>query len=382
METRQIEDSEELFIVLNTLLTEFHKNSENGKKVFFPPESFILPDEKITETDKKKLLVFKTGEKISNFSFDMQEIETSTNEALRLLGVTLYTLVTGQSELSHESFILDGYKPLNTKLWPALSLLLMGIAPDPDDLKELFKLIDTSWMKTSEKISENPKPFVPEVKDVFEELSQDHGMRVISHNDVMNTWGNIFSTDGEVKFPPQVARLRYNRETIDKVIEGNKNGDQWMLVYYSGQNPLKMNQKCLSDTSKFPQLRGASFWSKTKELAWVAKTNIEAGYYFVNFRKNFSNKRWEEQEELIKGLGPNFERCHEFIVTEAVLSNFCLHNGEKLLEDWYHWGQELTSSNCRVGVGHFIPAGFEISEGKPNRSTVILGVVTSLKHDF
>lgn len=295
---------------------------------------------------------------------------------MRLLGVTLYHLVTGKSEHTHESYLLDGYKrSLDSGLWPTIAFLLKGEAKEPEEVEKMIESVDPDDIKAN--IQPIPTVNVVTTKnrtadDVIRELASER-IKIIGHEPVANMWGIVVPGD---------IQIRYNEASLRESIEANANGEQWALGYYSGQNPRQMRQKIGVNSSSQPFFYNNDWWQKNQEDFWATKTNIEPGYYLLNFNGKFADKNWDTQERLIGELGPVYKRCHEFVVSETVLSNFRIHNNEKLLENWYHWGEEFVSDRDRVAVGGFDSRGFNVRNGTPSDSNGILRVVVARKFDF
>jgi hypothetical protein len=127
-------DQQELLLVFRVLLADLKKKLETGTAAVYPPFKFVLPEKRIEYKEIKKYLVLKTGETKINFSYEAEETGFNQVEAIRRLAVTLYHLVKGQSEFSHECYSLDGYlEPLDSELWPTIKAMLN---------KELFSLTD------------------------------------------------------------------------------------------------------------------------------------------------------------------------------------------------------------------------------------------------
>jgi len=370
---RLIANDEELLVVFKVLLSELKERIKGGKFIIFLPWKFVLPEEKIEIKDKKKYFVKKTGKKIINFSFEAEEADVEATEAMRLLGVTLYHLVTGKSEHTHESYLLDGYKrPLDLGLWPTIAFLLKGEAKEPEEVEKMIESVDPDDIKAN--IQPIPTVNVVTSKsrtadDIIRELANER-IKIIGHEPVANMWGIVVPGD---------IQIRYSEASLRESIEANAKGEQWALGYYSGQNPRQMRQKIGTGSTCF---YNNDWWLANKEDFWATKTNIEPGYYLLNFNGKFADKNWDTQERLIGELGPVYKRCHEFVVSETVLSNYRIHNSERLLENWYHWGEEFDSDRYCVAVGYFDSSGFYVNDDTPSYSNGILRVVVARKFDF
>ncbi|MBI3684809.1 hypothetical protein HY250_00145 [Candidatus Azambacteria bacterium] len=126
-------DEKELIAVAKVLLNECAKGAQKGEYVSFPPNRIEI----------------HRGRKIR---FEAKNGVPDLRESFRRLGVTLYHLASGESEYCKESFRIDGYaqKPLQTKLWPVMSLLLSGNACSIVQVEREFNEA-TSWAKEAQK---------------------------------------------------------------------------------------------------------------------------------------------------------------------------------------------------------------------------------------
>jgi len=181
MNTRPITSDEELLTVFKVLLAELKARMKDGKFIIFPPWKFILPEDKIEEIkDKKK----KTEKRTVNFSFGSEEANIEAGEALRLLGVTLYHLAVGRSELTDESFLLDGYRrSLNSGLWPVILTLLKKEEQDIEKIEEMIEKIDLSEVKPNIQSTNsmvNPRPI-----NATPPIQQTDYLRLISGNELL-----------------------------------------------------------------------------------------------------------------------------------------------------------------------------------------------------
>jgi hypothetical protein len=369
---RLITNDKELLVVAKVLFLTLKENAQSGKFVIFLPWKFVLPEAEIKFNGKKKNWLKPAEESTANFSFEAEVAAISQTEALRLLGVILYHLVSGKSEYTHESYLLDGYRRiLNSDLWPIISSLVKSEVETFDQVETALESINPDELKN--KINTPPadktKDKVKQVSDTIRELAKEN-FKVIGHEAVANAWDLPVPTD---------VQIRYSEASLREAIAANANGEQWTLVYYSGQNPRQMRDKIGVGSSSFYD---NDWWLKDKENFWATKTDIEPGYYLLNFKGQFADKTWDVQEELINKLGSAYERAHEFVVKEAVLSNFRINHGERLLENWYHWGKEIDSGRYRVDVGYFGSDGFFVGYGTPSSSNDLLRVVVARKFDF
>lgn len=345
MSERLIGTDEELMAVLRVLLSEYRERTKAGQAVIFLPWKFVLAREKIEVKDRQKSLMKKTGEKVINFSFEGEEADIDAEESLRMLGVTLYHLVTGKSELTHESFLLDGYRrSVNSSLWPIVQLLLGKKEQDIDKIEAMIDAIGPEEMKADIEPSHVTTPAgtsrAKSVDDITRWLASE-GVRIIDHEDAANFWGMVVS---------QELRIRYREETLREAIQANRNGERWALAYYSGLSLRQMRDKKGVSQSSQPCFWNTDWWVQGREDSWATR-NLEPGYYLLNFKGKFANKQWAVQENMISALGAMYERAHETIVSETVISNFGIHGGERLMESWDHWGKETDQGSMSSPLG-------------------------------
>jgi hypothetical protein len=377
MNARLIASDEELLITFGVLFAALKEGFKNGKSLVFPPGKFVLPEEMIEVKDKKNFLMEETEQRPVNFSFETEDANIDRGEALRLLGVTLYHLVAGKSELTHESFLLDGYRhPINSSLWPVIAILLNGKEKDVERIQKLVNEIKPDDIKSDIQPLQSASNLiagkVKAVDDIIRELANEK-IKIIGHKPVAKFWGVAV---------PKDIQIRYNEETLRESIQANQNGEQWALVYYTGQSLRQMREKRGINRNNQPCFYNKNWWLENVENFWANKT-LEPGFYLLNYNGKFANKTWMDQEGLITELGPMYERAHEVVVAETILSNFNIHNGECLLEDWYHWGKEETGSHgdCVI-IGRFDSNGLDVSYWSPGDLRSPLRVVLSRKFDF
>ena len=377
--TRLITSDTEFLTVSGALLVDLKENIGQGKMVVFSPSTFVLPEEKEAETkDEKKLLIMKTGKTIRNFSFETEERQISEQEALRQLGVTLYHLATGRSEHTHECFLLDGYRrPLNSALWPTIDLILKGEIKDAVTVEQMLKELNPDDLQPDIQppaVTVGATGKTTSAENIIRDLS-GQPLKIIGHEGAANFWSLPV---------PQGIVIRYNEASIREAVEMNRSGsEQWALAYYSGQSIRQMRAKLGTDKSRQPCFYDQDWYMQNKEDFWADK-NLEPGYYLLNYNGKFASTKWNDQESQIAStFGVQHERCHEFIVGETILTNFNVNGGERLLENWYHWGKESDSDGNRVGVGGLGSGGLSgVRRCSPGDSDSHLRVVVLRKFDF
>lgn len=159
---------------------------------------------------------------------------------------------------------------------------------------------------------------------------------------------------GEVELP-----IRYSEDTLRACAKENaEQGTDWRLVYLRGNSLRQERERVGTNHKRQPCFYDNTWWLGDKEDDWATE-RFESGYYLIDFRGRFGRTSWQNQEESIQALGPEFIRAHEAMVTEASLRIFEAI-GERLLPNWYHWGRFLDSYGCRVSVGSFGSGGWVV----------------------
>lgn len=158
--------------------------------------------------------------------------------------------------------------------------------------------------------------------------------------------------------------IRYCDETLRQCAEENTHqGTNWRLVYVHGFSLRQQRDQIGTDRTHQPCFYNNDWWLKESENNW-ANFKPEAGYYLIDFNGRFGSIAWKKQEKRIAELGDRFERVHETVIAETVFSIFKTI-GERLLENWYHWGVSLDSGGLRVAVGLFARGGLDVSFYRP-----------------
>lgn len=352
-------DPKNLLAVCQGILKEFKSYAKQDKTAVFVPKNL------------------QAGEGSYDYKIEVRNIEIE--EGLRLLGATFYHFIAGRSEYNHESFLLDGYRrPLESPFWPGIEALLKKEVWSAEKAEEIFASLnpaDLEQPSVAGKKYELPSVVVlakpKSAGDVIRELMGEK-IKIISHEEVAKLWSVA---------APKDIRIRYSEETLKEVIKANKWGEDWRLCYYSGQSLRQMREKLGTDNSSQPCFYNNDYWLDSRQDYW-ANIGVESGYYLLNFKGKFDGENWDVQERLISELGPVYERCHENIVVEAILSNYRVNNGERLLEDWCHLGKELDSARFRVKVGYFkVKRGFGVYDIAPVKPEFVRVVILK-KFDF
>lgn len=163
---------------------------------------------------------------------------------------------------------------------------------------------------------------------------------------------------------PATAPIRYSSETLQMCAHENReNGTDWRLVYIHGFSLREQRERIGTNRNHQPCFYNNDWWLREPENEW-ANHKPEAGYYLVDFSGRFGSTAWKKQEKKIADLSDRFERAHETIVAEAVFSIFKA-TGERLLENWYHWGKSLASVGVHIVVGVFGRRGLDVVYYRP-----------------
>ncbi len=182
--------------------------------------------------------------------------------------------------------------------------------------------------------------------------------KVITLAQALSAWPGV-EIDVSVTVP-----IRYSMETLQECArENQEKGTDWRLVYIHGFSLRQQRERLGTNRDHQPCFYDNNWWLQGKEDKW-ANFKPESGYYLVDFNGRFGLTSWKKQEKKIAELGDQFERAHETVIAEAVFSIFKITQ-ERLLENWYHWGQALGSAGVRVPVGRFDRGGLIVVGCRP-----------------
>ena len=161
--------------------------------------------------------------------------------------------------------------------------------------------------------------------------------------------------NGEVEFP-----IRYSEDTFRTCAsENEEQGCDWRLVYLRGNSLAEEEKRVGIDPKRQPCFFDNSWWLGGLIGRWFREVprRFEPGYYLIDFNGRFGRTSWPRQEQAIRTLGPQFQRAHEAMVTEAALRIFEA-TGARLLFWSYHWGYAVNYLSNRVQVGYFHAEGW------------------------
>ncbi len=170
--------------------------------------------------------------------------------------------------------------------------------------------------------------------------------------------GNVLTqaqAKGEVEFP-----IRYSEDTLRACANENEEEScDWRLVYLRG-NSLREERNRVGVNAE----RQPCFYNNNWRLGgWIGRwlkevpEKFERGYYLIDFNGRFGRTSWPQQEKAIRKRGPQFQRAHEAMVTEAALRIFEATR-VRLLSWYYHWGHSVDFLSNRVYVGFFLAEGW------------------------
>ncbi len=177
--------------------------------------------------------------------------------------------------------------------------------------------------------------------------------------------GNVLTqaqAKGEVEFP-----IRYSEDTLRACANENEEEScDWRLVYLRG-NSLREERNRVGVNAE----RQPCFYDNNWGLGgWIGRwlkavpEKFEPGYYLIDFNGRFGRTSWPQQEKAIRELGPQFQRAHEAMVTEAAVRIFEATR-VRLLFWYYHWGHAVDFLSNRVYVGFFHAEGWFVNYTSP-----------------
>ena len=226
--------------------------------------------------------------------------------------------------------------------------------------------------------------------DAIEYPELDFAVKVLGENKVVssNEAAIAWELDPEGKIWPvevleNLVKIRYSKATLRKAAKENRKGlADWRLIYIHGTSLREQREKRGTDQGKQPCFyKEGIWWLKASEDKW-ATHKPQAGYYLINCCGQFGNLDWKSQEQEIAKLGKEYERCHETVFSEAILTIYMVYNGERIAEKWYHWGISLASDGDRVFVGDLVAIGLGVSNRWDGFSNQDLRVALAWKFDY
>ena len=171
----------------------------------------------------------------------------------------------------------------------------------------------------------------------------------------------------------------YTVEQLEEAAKENKEGHDWRLVWNNRLSIRELSRMFGHDKEKQPCFRRSFDWLlEMVRDEWSNDCPSYGGYYLIDFKPRFLLKNWYDQEGAVAKLGKNFERVNEAVFIEACLSIFKI-TGERIAEDWYHWGDKITSTGERVLAGYFDSKGIDAYGSNPLMVGGAVGVVIARK---
>ena len=194
--------------------------------------------------------------------------------------------------------------------------------------------------------------------------------KVIGFQDAIRVWN--------VEQPGYEPTMPFSEDVLRLCAKENKKGADWRLVWINGFSLRQQHGIAGCNIKKQPCFDpNYTRWLEAAQNSWATQS-VEVGYRLLNFKKNFSDMTWHDQNDEIAKLGEKFERAEEQVVAEACLTIFMVKK-ERLLKNWYHRGRFQASDGDSVDVGFFVQGGFRISYYWDHGAYSILGVVLSWK---
>ncbi|HDQ22817.1 MAG TPA: hypothetical protein ENN28_02460 [Candidatus Uhrbacteria bacterium] len=254
---------------------------------------------------------------------------------------------------------------VRSRIWSLQTQIGKGILDGTHDPKKLAEVLQAFLEKKGE-------------KNEFATLEPEQAINILGQNKVITAEQAAKAWSIE---EPQNAAIRYSEATLLTCAEQNKSGEDWRLVYCHGLSLREQRDKRGTSQNSQPCFyKGNTWWLEHSEDKW-ASHKAQTGYYLINFRGQFSDMNWNEQEQEITKLGKEYERCHEAVFNETILTIFMVNNGERIAEDWWHWGISLDSFGNRVRVGNFDAHGLRVSSGWDDYSHRYLSVALVRKFE-
>jgi len=200
--------------------------------------------------------------------------------------------------------------------------------------------------------------------------------KVISAHHAAKAWG----MEADSRFP-----IRYSEATLRECAEANATGiTDWRLVYVNGlslREQRAIQGVAQSDGQNQPCFYNEDWWLRPREDSW-AKNSSAVGYVLVDVKGRFASKTWDQQAKLIVALGEQYERCDEHVFAEVIQTIFLTQRGERIAENWLHWGCSAASNGSQVIVGHFGRYGLHVSNGWDDYCNSSIRVAVSRKFEI
>jgi len=227
-------------------------------------------------------------------------------------------------------------------------------------LKDLFRMMCDGTVDGNNfgGFLKDPHRFTPNQGSVVRALKILGERRVFTPEKMAEVWNPLRKQAG---LAPLVIPKSVSIPSEDVLREVRGKGGDWVLAYSDGLSLREQRQTVGIKAGHQPCFNASySLWLEKKENVWAIK-GVQPGYYLVDLQGRFGLQTWQGQEESIqKKLGSVYERTDEHLISEIILSA-CLINGERLLENFFHWGTLASGSyDYRVVVGLFDLYGLRV----------------------
>lgn len=247
-------------------------------------------------------------------------------------------------------------------------------APTPAQLKELFGQIEKGKVtKDSLQAFLRGEPVVRGLLTDAEHFASKilgYG-KVLGYRDVCRVQ--------KVELPEVEPVMSYPEDLLRECAEANIQGAaNWRLAYVVGHSLRKEREIMGWNRKKQPCFDpDYTWWLENNQDSWATKP-IESGYRLLDFTKRFASTLWGDQGTAITKLGADFKRAEEQAVAEVCFSNYLISpTQERLMPNWYHWGNFQASTGYHVCVGDLDRNGFRVGHRWDDYPNGPLGVVVA-----
>lgn len=355
---RLISQDSELLVILQVLLDKVTNSLKEKKCLVITPNNLKLPED--SEIRKKK-----------DFSFKAEYPKISDSECLRLLGVLLYHLVSGQSEYNRESYIFDGYRrPLNSSLWPVIAFMLSGEVEKPEQIKELL----TSDIKKQAKANERD---LDKKKDNnnFQTANLDEMIReVMSENCFLTEeWQAHYGIEiPPVDFPNANVLKELLLSPCSIEGDGKLVKDTHFLLYAPSQSFSLLDWREKHTQNGQPRFWGnySDRWYNNQNFAKNTKNRYSLYLGYKKVLPDSTNKSYQNQVSLLP------EGYEPFLAVELAMFLMCYYKKQQeyLYGGIYSRCQDTASGGGRVYLGDFDSDGLFVSRYSDGDCDSDLGV--------
>jgi hypothetical protein len=201
---------------------------------------------------------------------------------------------------------------------------------------------------------DNPRKFSQNQTTIVRAINILGADKVITKDQWAEAW--------RLSVPRYDTLIHYSEDVLRNCADSNKNhSTDFRLIYLHGYS-LRGLQTEISMIQNQPLCSNNNWWLHPDEDHWTLK-KPDAKYYLIDFSGVLPSISWDDQEKEIAKLG-SYERAHEASVSEAIITIFMI-SGERLLENWSHWGPSLVKKRFRSCVGRFDEKGLQVDRYHP-----------------